>query len=155
MATIVLFHSALGLRPAVGRFADALRAQGHTVHTPDLYDGEVFDSLDAGIAKRDAVGVPELMARASAAVEALPSDVIYAGFSLGAAAAQSLALSRPGARGALLLEGAVPLSFFGLERWPADVPLRVEISRDDPWVEVDDARAMRDGALGWLARRDG
>ena len=46
MAHIVLFHSALGLRPAVHRFADALRAAGHQVTTPDLFDGAVFDRLD-------------------------------------------------------------------------------------------------------------
>ncbi|MEZ5776444.1 MAG: hypothetical protein R3D33_17580 [Hyphomicrobiaceae bacterium] len=41
MAIIVLFHSALGLRPAVHDFADAIRAAGHTVHVPDYYDGRI------------------------------------------------------------------------------------------------------------------
>ncbi len=49
MAHIVLFHSALGLRPGVQHFADALRKAGHAVTTPDLYDGEVFDSFERAI----------------------------------------------------------------------------------------------------------
>jgi len=42
---IVLFHSAYGLRPGVLQWAEGLRHIGYTVHTPDLYDGEVFNSL--------------------------------------------------------------------------------------------------------------
>lgn len=142
MSTIVLFHSGLGLRPAVLRFADALRAAGHAVHTPDLFDGEVFDDLDAGIAKRDAIGVPGLIERAFASVAELPSELVYAGFSLGAAAAQTLAVARPGARGALLLEGAVPLEYLEVDAWPAAVPLRIEVSRDDAWADLADAQAV-------------
>jgi dihydrofolate reductase len=43
MAEVVLFHSVLGLRPGVIAAADRLRAAGHTVYTPDFYDGEMFD----------------------------------------------------------------------------------------------------------------
>ena len=68
MAEVVVFHSALGLRPAVLDWAERLRTEGHTVHTPDLFDGEVFDSLEAGARKRDEVGVPELMRRATESV---------------------------------------------------------------------------------------
>ena len=35
MAEVVLFHSALGLRPGVTTAADRLRAAGHKVHAPD------------------------------------------------------------------------------------------------------------------------
>jgi dienelactone hydrolase len=79
---VVLFHSVLGLRPAVGAFADQLRAAGHTVHTPDLFDGEVFDSLEDGARKRDATGIGELMRRARAAVANLPAEIVVAGFSM-------------------------------------------------------------------------
>ena len=53
MAEVVLFHSVLGLRPGVIAAAERLRAAGHTVHTPDLYDGEVFDDLADGSRKED------------------------------------------------------------------------------------------------------
>jgi dienelactone hydrolase len=137
MATLVLFHSALGLRPGVTRFADRLRARGHEVRTPDLYDGEVFDHLTEGVAHRDHLGVPELMQRATAAVQDLPGDVVYAGMSMGAAPAQWLAATRPGALGALLVHGCLPLEMFGLERWPATVPVQLHVSEDDPWVDPD------------------
>ena len=63
MTHIVLFHSGLGLTQHVLDFADVLRADGHEVTTPDLYDGEVFDNLADGVAKRDAIGIPELSRR--------------------------------------------------------------------------------------------
>jgi dienelactone hydrolase len=49
MAEIILLHSAQGLRPGVGAAAEALREGGHMVRTPDYYDGEVFDELEAGL----------------------------------------------------------------------------------------------------------
>ena len=150
MSEIVLFHSALGLRPAVHRFADALRGAGHTVHTPDLYDGEVFDDLDAGVAKRDALGIPEIARRGAAAVEGLGDDLVYAGFSLGTGPAQMLAQTRPGARAALLMHGALPPDAFEVP-WPSEVPVEIHTKQSDPWVDMDAAHAVvaaaRDGAL--------
>lgn len=136
MATVVLFHSALGRRPAVKTFADQLRAAGHSVHTPDLYDGEVFNDLHAGAAKRDALGVPVLLDRAHRAVADLPPALVYAGFSMGAAAAQALAATRPGAAGAILIQGAVPLDALGLDAWPTDVPVQLHATTADPWFDL-------------------
>ena len=95
--TIALFHSALGLRSSVLEFAESLRTDGHTVVTPDLYDGRVFVDVHAGAAHRDAVGVEELSRRAHRAVADLPERIVYAGFSMGSASAEMLAGSRPGA----------------------------------------------------------
>ena len=41
---------ALGLTPGVVAFADQLRGAGHTVHTPDLFEGRTFDSIEEGCA---------------------------------------------------------------------------------------------------------
>ncbi len=139
---IVLFHSALGLRPGVLQFAERLRAAGHRVHTPDLFDGEVFAGLEAGAAKRDALGIPELIRRAQAAVADLPSGIVLAGLSMGAGAAEFLAATRPGARAAILMHGALAPTAFGLERWPA-VPVQVHYATNDPWVAVDEVRALQ------------
>jgi dienelactone hydrolase len=135
MRTIVLFHSALGLRPAITRLAERLRVAGHDVHTPDLYAGQRFDDLDEGVAHRDAIGIPELSARAQAAVEGLPADVVYVGLSMGAASATFLALTRPGARGVVLLHGVIPPQMMGVEEWPADLPVLVHRTAEDPWVD--------------------
>src|SRR6185437_9565409 len=97
---VVVYHSAYGLRPAIIEFADRLRAAGHLVHTPDLYDGEVFSDRNDAIRKIQELGFDKLLDRAAAAVENLPRDLIYAGFSNGGACAELLAATRPGARGA-------------------------------------------------------
>lgn len=152
MSEIVLFHSAYGRRPAVFEFADVARAAGHVVHVPDLYDGEVFDALEEGIAKRDALGMEELARRASAAVEGLASELVYAGFSLGCAPAQLLAQTRPGARGALLMHGVLPAEAFGTG-WPAPVALEVHGMDEDPWFDTDAAVALVDEAPDGLLHR--
>jgi dienelactone hydrolase len=83
MAEVVLFHSVLGLRPGVISTAERLRAAGHTLHTPDYFDGEVFDDLDEGMRKEDALGYQEIARRAREYVAGLPDGVVFAGFSLG------------------------------------------------------------------------
>jgi dienelactone hydrolase len=140
MSEVVLFHSALGPRPADQAFADRLRAGGHTVHTPDLYGGMTFDSLDAGVAHGDGLGLGEIGRRAAAAVEPLSAELVYAGFSLGACAAQILAQRRPGAQGALLYHAALPSEPFG--GWPAGVPLQIHAMDGDEWFDVEVARAL-------------
>ncbi|GLF94204.1 dienelactone hydrolase family protein [Streptomyces yaizuensis] len=103
---IMLFHSAYGPRPAVRAAAERLRAAGHEVWTPDLYDGETFDTVEEGMAKKDAIGMDELLKRAVlAAAPHSDKGLVYAGFSLGAAVAQNLALGDAKARGLLLLHG--------------------------------------------------
>ena len=142
MAEVVLFHSVLGLRPGVISAAERLRAAGHTLHTPDYFDGEVFDDLDEGMRKEDALGYQEIARRAREYVAGLPDGVVFAGFSLGAVHAEVLAASRPGALGAVLMHGAVPVEalgeFFGIDRWPEGVPVQVHYAADDPWVEAEE-----------------
>src|SRR5512133_2537099 len=121
MAEVVLFHHAQGLTSGVVAFADELRRAGHTVHTPDLLDGRTFGSIDEGLAYAQELGFPgEILARGARAVEGLPADLVYAGFSLGVLPAQMLAQTRPGAKGALLLHGFVPTSEFEAP-WPDGV----------------------------------
>ncbi len=136
MSDVVLFHSALGLRPAVLRFAGALRAAGHRVSTPDLFEGAVFDTIEEGVARRDAIGIPALMQRAAMAVEGLGRDLVYAGFSMGAGPAQALALTRPETRGLVLMHGALPLEMVGVERWPAGLAAQIHFAAEDPWMDV-------------------
>jgi dienelactone hydrolase len=151
MTEIVLFHSALGLRPGVTAAADRLRAAGHTVHTPDYYDGEVFDDLDEGLRKCDALGYAEIARRAREAVAGLPAELGFAGFSLGTVPAELLAAGRPGALGALLMHSAVPVegfSEFGVGRWPAGVPVQVHYAAEDPWVEAEEVAALEAAVRG-------
>ena len=146
MAEVVLFHHALGLTSGVVGFADELRRAGHTVHTPDLFEGRTFGTLDDGLAHVADVGFGEVLQRGARAVEELPAGLVYAGFSLGVLPAQMLAQTRPGARCALLCHSCVPVSEFGAS-WPAGVPVQVHGMDADPWFaeeggDLDAARAL-------------
>ena len=131
MAEILLFHHAQGRTPGILAFADRLRDAGHTVHTPDTYDGRTFDTLEAGIGYAREVGFDEILERGTRAADGLPEDLVYAGFSLGVLPAQRLAQTRPGARGALLFEACVPPTEFA-PSWPDDVPVQVHGLDADP-----------------------
>lgn len=141
MTTVLLFHHAQGQTTGFRAFADALREAGHTVHAPDLYDGKTFGDLDEGVAHAKQVGFNEIIRRGTAAADELPADIVYAGFSLGVMPAQSLAQTRPAARGALLYSGALPASEFG-NSWPQGVPLQIHMMDADPWAEEDLPAAM-------------
>jgi dienelactone hydrolase len=146
VASVVVFHHAQGLTRGIEAFAEQLRAAGHTVHVPDMYDGHTFDDLDEGIAYAQRTGFGTVTQRGLDAAEGLGDGLVYAGFSLGAMPAQQFAQTRPGARGALLLHGCVPVSEFG-ERWPDDVPVQVHAMEDDPFFaedggDLDAARAL-------------
>jgi dienelactone hydrolase len=141
----VLFHHAQGLTLGVRSFADELRAAGHIVHTPDLYDGNTFSELAEGMGYAKQVGFDTILERGRLAAGALPNEVVYAGLSLGVMPAQMLAQTRPGARGALLMHAAVPTSEFG-GPWPGGVPLQIHMMEDDEVVrdggDLDAARGM-------------
>jgi len=147
MAEVLLFHHTQGLTAGVVSFADQLRDAGHTVHTPDLFDGRTFDSLEKGLAHAGEIGFGAVLERGERAAEALPHELVYAGFSLGVMPAQSLAQNRTGTRGALLFHSCVPPSEFGSD-WPAGVPLQVHGMDGDPFFagegDIDAARALVD-----------
>jgi len=131
MADIVLFHHAQGLRSDMTAWADSLREAGHEVWTPDLFEGRTFERLADGGAHRDEIGIPELIRRATEAVEQLPVELVYAGFSMGAASAQYFAANRPGARGAVLMCGVAPVETLGVDAWPGDVPVQIHYMAED------------------------
>jgi dienelactone hydrolase len=143
MAEVVLFHHMQGLTPGVAAFADELRRAGHTVHTPDLFDGRTFDSLPAGQAYVDGLGFDDMVERGVRAADAFGTDVVYAGFSFGVVVAQKLAQTRPGARGALLFYSCVPTSYLG--PWPDGLPAQIHGMDADPiFVDEGDLDAARE-----------
>lgn len=145
MSEILLFHHVQGLTPGVHELADRLRAGGHTVHTPDLYDGRTFAEMSAGAAfaqaqtDRDEV-VDRLVAE-------LPDALVYAGISSGVMSAQRLAQTRSGAVGAVLLEACLPVSGeWAIGPWPDGVPVQVHGMDDDEFFahegDLDAARGL-------------
>jgi dienelactone hydrolase len=145
MAEILLFHHAQGLTAGVIAFAEELRRAGHTVHVPDLYDGRTFEVLDDGVGYARETGFDEVLQRGLNAAEKLPAELVYVGFSLGVMAAQQLAQTRPGARGALLFHSCLPVSEFG-DKWPESVPVQIHSMDADPWF-VDDGDSEAAQAL--------
>ena len=145
MAEILLFHHAQGLTPGVRAFADVLRSAGHTVHTPDLLDGRLFDSIGEGIAYAEEIGFEVIRDRGSRAAADLSAEIVYAGFSLGGMPAQMLAQTRPGARGALLFS-CIPVSGdWGFGPWPDGVPVQIHGMDADPiFVGEGDIGAARE-----------
>src|SRR5690348_11592911 len=136
MTEVVLYHHVQGLTDGVRSFADELRRAGHTVHTPDLFDGRRFDTIEEGLSFASEQGFGALAERGVAAAAGIAPDVVYAGFSFGVMPAQHLAQTRPGARGALLLYSCLPVSEFG-EAWPEGVPVQVHGKEGDPFFAED------------------
>ena len=136
VAQVLLFHHAQGHTRGFLAFADELRAAGHVVHAPDLYDGHTFSDLDEGVGYARETGFGTIAERGRLATEGLPDGLVYAGFSLGAMPAQMLAQTRPGATGALLFSAAFPASEFG-GSWPTGVPLQIHMMEDDEWAAED------------------
>ncbi|MER0241863.1 dienelactone hydrolase family protein [Streptomyces sp. HSW2009] len=147
-STIVLFHSAYGLRPAVHAAAERLRAAGHEVHVPDLYEGRTVESVEEGRALKDEIGTDELLVRAVRAVAPLSArGLVYAGFSLGGAIAQNLALGDTEARGLLLLHGTSDIA----EDAATDgLPVQLHVADPDPFEPHDwlNAWYLRMGRAG-------
>ena len=142
VAEILLFHHAQGQTPGFHAFADELRAAGHSVHTPDLYDGRTFASVDEGVAYAREVGFGTILERGEEAAAGLRPELVYGGFSLGVMPAQKLAQTRPGAKGALLFHAAFPASEFG-GSWPKGVPLQIHMMEADEWA-LEDLPAARE-----------
>jgi dienelactone hydrolase len=138
MAEVVLFHHVQGLTDGVRAFAEELRVGGHTVHTPDLFDGELPATIEDGIALVGSIGEETLDARVNEAVADLPPGLVYGGFSFGGAGAQRLAQTRPGARGALLYEACIPITGeWAFGPWPDDVPVQVHGMDKDPFFALE------------------
>lgn len=147
MAEVLLFHHAQGLTPGVTAFADELRAAGHTIHTPDLFDGRTFGSIDEGMAHIKEQGFAEMRARGVGLAADYPNELVYAGMSFGEAIAQELAQTRPGAKGALLLYSAIPITGeWAFGPWPAGVPVQFHGMDNDPFFvgegDIDAAREI-------------
>ncbi|WP_275559661.1 dienelactone hydrolase family protein [Streptomyces sp. 5-6(2022)] len=148
-STIVLFHSAYGLRPAVHEAADRLRAVGHEVVVPDLYEGETAETVEDGMVIKERIGRDELLKRAiTAAAPYSDRGLVYAGFSLGGSLAQNLALGDDKARGLLLLHGTSDIAD---DAAADDLPVQLHVADPDPfephdWLNAWYLRMRRAGA---------
>lgn len=136
MTEVLLYHHIQGLTDGVRAFADDLRTAGHTVHTPDLFDGRTFASIEDGFRFARDTGFDAIRERGAAAAEELGRELVYGGFSFGAMIAQRLAQTRPGARGALLMYSFTPVAEFSAS-WPEGVPVQIHGKQGDEFFDED------------------
>lgn len=155
MSEIVLFHHVLGLTEGVHDFAETLRQHGHIVQTPDLFDGETFNTIEQGMAFVEHHGFENIVRRGVDAAAEIPhrsNRRVYAGFSLGAAPAQTLMTQDPEALGGFLLHSFVSPDFLA-GSWPLGMPVQVHAMKHDPFFTEDGDREaaleyqQRDSAL--------
>ncbi|HEU4330523.1 MAG TPA: dienelactone hydrolase family protein [Lapillicoccus sp.] len=147
MATVLLFHHIQGLTPGVTAFADRLREAGHVVHVPDLFDGQTFDSIDAGAAFTQSDDAPDFDTLADKVAAELPANLVYLGFSWGVMQAQRLAQTRAGAAGAVLCDACVPITGdWAFGPWSDGVPVQIHGMENDPFFagegDLDAAREL-------------
>jgi dienelactone hydrolase len=146
MAEVLLFHHIQGLTPGLHTFADRLRADGHTVHTPDLFEGNTFATIPEGMAYVRREGAPDYDALADEVAAGLPDALVHAGFSFGVSFAQRFAQQRPGATGALLFESFNAITGeWSFGPWPAGVPVQVHgMEGDEFFAEEGELEAARE-----------
>ncbi|WP_413815947.1 dienelactone hydrolase family protein [Kitasatospora purpeofusca] len=136
VAHVLFLHSVYGLRPAVQVAADRLRAAGHTVHTPDFFEGRTFDDVEEAMAHKEEIGSDELLRRAVGAAAPLlgtGTPLVYAGLSLGGSLAQNLALADEKALGLLLLHGTSDIR----EDAATAIPVQLHVAEPDPFESED------------------
>ncbi|TCR71806.1 hypothetical protein EV561_13242 [Rhizobium sp. BK376] len=142
-----------GLTPGVCASAGVLRAGGHIVHTPDLFDGRTFQSIDEGLAYIGRIGFDEMRERGVRVANELPPELVYAGFSFGVLPAQKLAQTRPGARGALLFKSCLPITGeWAFVPWPDGVATLIH-GMDNGATSTPPARLWRRSRTQHLLRR--
>lgn len=142
MTTVVLLHSALGLTRHVRDWSEAISGDGHVVLTPDLFGGVTFADLDTAVDHVDSAGMEHWVAVAREAVRTVRGPRVYAGFSLGGAVAEALALTDPDASGLVVMHGAVNPAWFGVAAWPGGLEAQLHYAASDPWVDPDENAAF-------------
>ena len=146
MADLVLFHHILGYTSGVAQMADELRAAGHTVYAPDLFDGQLPATIEEGQQLVQQAGDQHFQQLMAQYLADLPEQLAYVGTSWGAALAQHSAQTRAGALGAVLLEAFIGLDApWGFGPWPHGVPVQIHGMDNDPFFAGDgDLQAARE-----------
>lgn len=139
MATVMLFHSIRGLRALERDAAARLRALGHDVITPDLFDGRTAASVDEGFTLKDEIGWRVLCERAETAVAGQPATAVLGGFSFGAAIASYLWERRPQTSGVLLLHSIVGIP----DNARDGVPVQLHLADPDIYEPAEDVADWR------------
>lgn len=136
-----MFHHARGLTDGLRALADRLRADGHTVHTPDAYGGRTFDSDDEAVAFASRIGHDAVLDVAMRAAREHRSADVVVGFSLGTGPAQHMAQHLQRVRACLLMGGASSTEMHG-SSWRPRVALQVHVADPDDWCTPEEVGAL-------------
>jgi dienelactone hydrolase len=142
MASVVLFHSVLGLRQVELEAAARMRDEGHDVLLPDLFNGSKTEELDEGFAIKASIGWNVIRERASTALAGFSETAVLAGISMGAGVVGEMWPSRPNAGGVLLLHGLSTVP----EKVRAGTPIQLHVSEHDPFFPGAEVRAWQTAA---------
>ena len=143
MATVVLFHSVMGVTPGLQEAAEMLRSHGHEVRVVDQNDGKTFDDYDPAMAYMKEVGDEALMSKALELTADVPDGFVVGGFSNGAGMAQYVAGKR-NVSGMLLFAGAMDPKWLEVS-WPEGVPAQIHQTVEDPWRDEGTDAAVAAG----------
>lgn len=136
MARVIVFHHALGLTEGIEAFGNALAVAGHDVITPDLFGGQIFGSVEAGVEHAESIGFQAIAESGAGYASEEDGHLAVIGFSLGVLPAQKVAQEHTGATAAVLCHSALPLGVFG-DAWPEPVALQLHMGERDPFVAED------------------
>jgi len=132
MATIIVFHSVLGLRSIEHSTAAWLRASGHDVLTPDLFAGRRAATPSEGFLIMEDIGWDTIRDRASAVLANVPSTATLMGFSMGAGVISSIWPERQNAAAVILVHGLADI--------PPDLNpnarIQAHVADPDPFVRT-------------------
>lgn len=146
MVNVVLTHSALGMDSNIDSWAEWLRGEGHEVITPDLYGGETYDSMDAGMHYAESLSMNKLTQAVQGIASELESPVVLMGFSLGATVSEMASLTEPGIAGLILVGAASSPEWFGNPPWPKGLRAQVHYAAEDRWVDPAEVDALAQSA---------
>lgn len=143
MSEIVLFHHARGLTPGMVSFAERIRTEGHTVHTPDFYDGRTLDSTEEGVDFAQQLGFETLVERAAIFAAGLNNLDAVIGVSLGVMPAYRIAQTTRGIRLCAAISAALPIDPES-RPWPPQTALQLHLGTRDPWAVDEDLPVARE-----------
>jgi dienelactone hydrolase len=154
---IVLFHSMYGLRPVEMAAAGRLRAHGHHVVLPDLFEGRTAPGdVGSGLALMDRIGWPTIVATARATLDGVGDEAALIGFSMGVGVIAEVWPDRLGAAAVACLHAPAVVPP-GVRR---GTPVQLHVATPDRFAPPDqvlafETSAARTGALPSLRRYPG
>lgn len=142
---ILLVHAWWGLNPFFTDLADRLAAEGFRVLAPDLFNGQVAETVEEATLLRDGLEtdtVHQILSGAANELKGKSGDKLgLVGFSLGAYYGLWLADERPADFGAVVL-------FYGARDARLanrEAAFQIHYAETDPYVSSDDLQALEAG----------